>query len=434
MRTMRVGGLLVLLVAFAVGIGSAFVVAYFTLDAKPVVAVDKGPTINILVAKEPIALGEEITAEAVVFQSVPVAELPEGAISNFFQAYRRRPAYPIPPGCPICEDLLIQKTTDAEQLVRYIPVGSQNVVLEIEQVRWDREGNDGLLPITQILSPEDCIDIRVVDRPSSQGELVERKNNILRTYALDKTEQKEEIGELVLENVPIHDVRSNSHTVDGRQYQTVSLLLETDQVEKLYQAARDGRLRIALSSVKSASEPVEEPAEETLQAVSEPEQQTEVEPEQQAKVESAQQAEAETEQQAEMEPAQQAEAETEQQTVEATAPTPTTNVVRLIAAPIEDKPFMAIEEEREEQQISATPISMNLTFTTPQTSTSVRNEPMVVEKAVPKSAVVGLAYSSEERPAHTYSPFNIKSRPVESKTAEPTVPQPLPPRQRFQWN
>jgi Flp pilus assembly protein CpaB len=392
---MRVGRLLVLLAAFAVGIGSAFVVAFFTLDAKPKVVVDKGPTVKILVAKTPIAVGEEITAEALVFQEVAVRDLPEGSMANFFQVYRRRPVYPIAPGCPICEDLLIPKTTDTET-VKYVPVGSQIVVLEIEQVRVNREATEIRLPITQVLSIEDSIDVRAVQRSDAQGELAERKNNILRVYAPEKTELKEEIGELILEDIPIYDVRSSGQAIEGRQYQTVSLLLENDQIEKLHQAARDGRLRIALHTELS-TEPTEEPEPENPQT---------------AVLET-------TVSESEL-----------VQNVESRPPP-----VRLIGVSSDEQltehSFAAIEK-REVPDILPT-----ASFVAPKPMT-IRNEPMTIEqptvaaKPATKSAVVGLIYVPEGRSQSGYSPFNTQSRAVEVDTEEPTVPQPLPVRKRFQ--
>jgi len=407
---MRIGRLLLLLFAFAVGIAGAFAVAYFTFDAKPAAVVDKGPAIKILVAKLPIAVGEEISAEAVVFQDVPVCELPDGAITSFFRAYRRRPAYPISPGCPICEDLLIPKTVDSEETVKYIPAGSQIVVLEVEQVRLSRDSGDARLPITQVLSTEDSVDIRVVSRQDSQGEMIERKNNILRIYAPEKSEQKEEIGELILENIPLHDVRSSGQAIEGKQYQTVSLLLENDEVEKLYQAVRDGRLRIALHT-EPEPEPIEEPKPESLQAVTESEPTVEAQP----VVKALPMVEPEPE----------------------FHPEPKT--VRLIAAPIEEQPFVAVEVSVANEE-TKTPISPTISFASPKVSTSIKNEPLivakspVVEKTAPKSAVVGFAYAVEDRPSHDYSPFDVKTRSIEPDTEEPTVPKPLPARHRFQRN
>ena len=397
---MRIGRLLLLLFAFAVGIAGAFAVAYFTFDAKPAAVVDKGPAIKILVAKLPIAVGEEISAEAVVFQDVPVCELPDGAFTNFFRAYRRRPAYPISPGCPICEDLLIPQTADVEESVKFVPVGSQILVLEVEQIRLNRDSDGVQFPITQVLSTEDSVDIRVVSRQDSQGELIERKNSILRIYASEKTEQREDIGELVLENVPIYDVRSSGQAIEGKQHQTVSLLLENEQAEKLHQANRDGRLRIALHT-KQESEPMEGPmTDENLQAA------------------------------AESQPA-----------IEPAPPSPPeSKTVRLIGTPVEEQPLVAIEASVEEKEETTMPISASISFISPKTLTNIKNEPLtaekpvVAEKAAPKSAVVGFVYSVDGRPSLGYSPFDVKTRSVESEAAEPTVPKPLPTRQRFQWN
>jgi len=190
--------------------------------------------------------------------------------------------------------------------------------------------------------------------------------------------------------------------------------------------------------MKPEQQPEAEPelqvkAEPELQVKAEPELQVKAEPELQVKAEPDLQVKAEPDLQVKAEPDLQVKAEPEQQSEEEPAATPVPNFVRLFTAPIEDKPLVAVEEKREEQQIALTPISVNLMFVAPPASTSIRNEPIAAERAAPKSAVVGLPYSSEERPGSTYSPFDIKSRPVEFQTLEPTVPPPPPVRQRFQW-
>ena len=441
-RTMRVGGLLLLLGAFVVGIGSAFVVAYFTFDAKPVEVVDKGPTVRVLVAKTSIAVGEEITAGAVVFQDVPVCELPEGAIVNFFDAYRRRPAYPIPPGCPICEDLLIPPTLDAEPTAKHIPLGSQVVVIEVER----RHTENARLPLVPALSAVDFIDIRVVRRQDSHGELVERKNNILRTYAPEKTEQREGIGELLLENISIYDVRSSGPIIEGKQYQTVSLLLESDQAEALRQAARNGHLRVARHTELDTDAVVARPEESAAEL------------ETTLGTDTTHQLRAGTVEASTSENLQATvDLETQQETVEEPVPEnlhaatksepeverqPAPGVIfRRVDLSDVKTPLVVVESSTPESDVPVVSGTPDVVFRPLKTSQEIRSEKAVSERPAiektSKSAVVGLVFSpdsAEDRPSSGYSPFGTNTRSFEQETTEPTVPKPLPNRQRFQWN
>lgn len=243
---MRASSWLFLLVSFALGIASAFVVAYYTFDAKPVEIVDRGPTVKILLAKRDIPVGAEITAVDVVFADVPISEIPSKSLTNFMQVYSRRPAVPIPTGYPICEDLLmIQQETEKEQ-VKFLPAGTQIVSLEIEQIRFGEEVTEMTLPMEHFLSVGNHIDIRVLSREESQSELIERKNELLNAFMRKSQAEESEEGELVLENVAIHRIysRSGNHSGASRQIQTLSLLLENQQAEILTAAAKSGRLRV----------------------------------------------------------------------------------------------------------------------------------------------------------------------------------------------
>lgn len=237
---MRIGSWLLLIVSFLCGLVSAFIVAYFTFDAKPIQVVDKGPTVKILVAQKEIPIGAEIAAEHISFEDVPISEIPAKALTNFMQAYKRRPAYPIPVGCPICEDLLIVQEKDASDSVRFLPAGSQVVSLEVEQFGLGDTFSEIDIPLSKFLSVGDKIDIRVIPGDAPKGEYIERKNQVLRAFA----SKKEQWGELVLENVGIYNLVSKQIQSGGKQIQTLSLLLERGQAEKLTAAARDGKLRV----------------------------------------------------------------------------------------------------------------------------------------------------------------------------------------------
>ncbi len=367
---MRVGGLLFLVVVFAVGIVSAFTVAYFTLDAKPKVVVNRGPTVKILVAKSEIAVGEEITAKSVTYQDVSIKEIPDGAVLSYTQVARRRSAFAIPVGCPICDDLLIPQATESNQTVRFIPAGSQVVVMEIEQVRLNKQTPSAPIAVSQVLSTDDLVDIRVVPRQESKGELIDLKKSVLKANASKEELQKNETGELVLENVPVRDVQSSGVTNQGKLYQTVSFLLENDQATILNRAAREGNLRISLH------------AELTDKTTSQ---------------------------------------ETPKETEEAETSLPEEQPSSQQSAVVDGTPlaFIASSEnaEREKQPI--------VSFVAPK-STAIKNEPGVQTNEIVQQPVeTDTDYSPFSVKSRTAT-VSVKEPMIQ--------PQPLPPRKRVQWN
>jgi Flp pilus assembly protein CpaB len=240
---MRTVSWLFLILSFALGIGCAFIVRYYMFEAKPVQVAARQPVIKILVAKQTIPQGAEITAEAITFVEVPITELPTAAITNFSQVYRRRSAYPISTGCPICEDLLQPYQEKNSETEKYVPAGMQIVSLEIDQILLNDKVVEPSLPITDRLFPERRIDIRIFPREKSQGEFSERKNQLLKTYMLKN--EVSEMGELLLENIEIHQIqRQFSSNNKQQQIQVLTLVLEKDEAAQLTSAARKGRLRI----------------------------------------------------------------------------------------------------------------------------------------------------------------------------------------------
>ena len=233
-----------LVVSFLTGLTSAFVVAYFTFDAKPREVYDPGPTVKILVTKKDIPRGAEVTAEAVAFEDTPIAELPEAALTNFHQVYRRRAAFPIPVGYPVCEDFLLSQADSESSKNTYVPPGAQLVSLEVEQLRTGDSLSELHVPITSYLAADQKIDIRAVPRDEPQGVFVHRRNQLLKEHG-PKNEPAED-GELILQNVVIHRIaaeESETHE-NSRPIQKLTLLLDGEEAEKLIAAAKKGKLRV----------------------------------------------------------------------------------------------------------------------------------------------------------------------------------------------
>jgi Flp pilus assembly protein CpaB len=220
----------------------AFAVRNYYFEAKVRPAAEIKETIRIIVAKTDIPAGSTIAADAVEFQDVSVPELPKEFITDFAKVYRRIPAYPIPAGCPVCEDLLIPLDVTDNQQVTFTPAGSQFITLQVDQIRYGHTEPLQNLPLASVLQPGEQIDIRIVPKQESQGKLAELKSKVLHSH--QKPQDLRNEGELVLENVPVHKVSSASART--RQGNSVELLLEKKDIDALTAASRKGLIRIVL--------------------------------------------------------------------------------------------------------------------------------------------------------------------------------------------
>ena len=238
--TMRFSLWLFLILAFSVGMCCALAIRYFYFEATPVAVRTFEPTTKILVAKRTIPNGVEITADFVVFQEVPISEVPKGSLISFAQVYRRQPAYPIPAGCPVCEDLLLPQAATTVQTA-FIPTGNQIVALDVVHVRHGDKVFLPKKPLSTVLSADQYIDIRVVP-PESQGQLAEKKNALLRTFGSQDIRNS---GELILEKVPIYRIQRQivaDHT--GLIKDSLELMLGKSEAARLATAAKRGQIRI----------------------------------------------------------------------------------------------------------------------------------------------------------------------------------------------
>ena len=239
---MRLSLWLILIVAFSVGMCCALSIRFFYFEATPSVAQIPEPTTKILFAKQTIPGGVEITADFVIFQEVPLSEVPPGALNSFAQVHRRQPALAIPAGYPIFEDLLLLPTTNTAENA-FIPTGHQIVTLDVVQIRQGDKVSSPKEPLSAMLSADQRIDIRVVP-PEIHGRLAEKRIELLRTYG---SQDMRNSGELVLKNIPIHRIqRKSGADFSGSIREALELILEKNEADRLAAATKKGQIRIVV--------------------------------------------------------------------------------------------------------------------------------------------------------------------------------------------
>jgi hypothetical protein len=253
---MRTSSLVILVFAFVIGWISAKLIGQyaFVTDA-PRVVVDDRPRTKILVAKTAIPVGMEILAEHVSYVDVPVSELPSRAIKSFGDVYKRKPAFPIPVNCPLCEDLLIAKNDEHNnEDTKFIPAGYTIVSLDVEFLNKRQTQNINELEnaeFGQVLKKGNHVDIRVIAKRIPKGTFATIKEQLLQTYACKFDVGS--AGDIVLEDVQIHNLKSYGYDANGNSMQKVSFLLDESKLEQLANAAKKGRLRIVTHHSKTES-------------------------------------------------------------------------------------------------------------------------------------------------------------------------------------
>ncbi len=253
---MRFFSIILLVSSFVLGIVSALSLAHYTIDAKPLAIAETGPTIKILTAKNSIPKGALIGAADILYTEITVAELPKEAVTDFLQVNKRQAAYDISVGCPLCEDLLVPKMP-ADSEARFIKPGLHRVALEIDVIQPNQKNALPAHIVSQFLQPGKRIDVYCLPKDEPQGEWARKKMAVLAQKATKNWEA--EAGPPLLENVEIAAVQNHV----GATKNTLSLILEKEELSRLETAAKTGRLRVSLRDEPSRTETrQEEPPQE----------------------------------------------------------------------------------------------------------------------------------------------------------------------------
>ncbi|MCL2005042.1 MAG: hypothetical protein FWG73_02650 [Planctomycetaceae bacterium] len=243
-----------LILAFSVGMCCALAIRHYHFEAPPVAARDAEAKIMVLVATRTIPSGVEITGDYVAFQEVAVSEIPFGTHTSFAQSYRRQTAYPIPAGCPICEDLLLPPAAVAARAT-FVPTGSQFVSLDVVNIRQGNKVFPAKDTLSSLLADDQRVDIRIVPRDNAQGRLAEMKKEVMRTFS---SNHQTNSGELILEGVPIHRVQQQaSGDRNGPGNDSIMLMLDRSDASRLAAAARRGQIRVSIHGPEESHRPAE---------------------------------------------------------------------------------------------------------------------------------------------------------------------------------
>ena len=226
------------LVVLAIAIVAGGIAAYLASgsDSAPPAAPVALPTVDVLVAKSDIGLGQTVTPEDVQWQTWPAA-----AVSNSFIRRTERPdaakevtgsiaRYPFIAGEPIREPKLI-KANGSGFMAAILPAGMRAVSTEISP----ETGAGGFI------LPNDRVDV-----------LLTRREKNLNPAAPDIV-----VSEAILTNVRVLAIDQAPKEKDGQNSvvgKTATLELKPEQALALAQARQAGTLSLALRSIADVNQ------------------------------------------------------------------------------------------------------------------------------------------------------------------------------------
>ena len=245
------------IVVLTVAIGAGGVAAMLAGRERPVVVTEppKAATVDILVAKSDIGLGQKITPSEIQWQAWPA----DAASSNFIRRTEKPQAieqladniarYPFVAGEPIREAKLVN-AKGSGFMAALLPPGMRAIATQISP----ETGAGGFI------LPNDHVDVILTRR----------------SRAADNTRGAEgQNSETILKNVRVLAIDQNVQEKDGQRVvvgKTATLELAPQQAEALAMAQQAGTLALSLRSMSDASR--EEPAA----LVAEPQKIPEVQP------------------------------------------------------------------------------------------------------------------------------------------------------------
>jgi pilus assembly protein CpaB len=228
------------IVVLTIAVGAGGIAAYLAsgsdkpLPAAPVVQL---PTVDVLVAKSDIGLGQSVTPEDLLWQTWPAAT----ASNNFIRRSERPEATkevagsiarsPFIAGEPIREPKLV-KATGSGFMAAMLPTGMRAVSTEISP----ETGAGGFI------LPNDRVDVILSKRDKSAGQ----------SGATDIVS-----SEIILANIRVLAIDQAPKEKDGQNAvvgRTVTLELKPEQAETLVRSRQTGTLALALRSIADAKD------------------------------------------------------------------------------------------------------------------------------------------------------------------------------------
>jgi pilus assembly protein CpaB len=229
---MNTARILVLIIALSAGGVAAYLASGFENKSQPSAPIAQLQTVDVLVARSDIGLGQSVNAENLQWQSWPAAT----ASSNFIRRSERPDATtqisgwiaraPFIAGEPIREPKLVN-ANGSGFMAAILPVGMRAVSTEISP----ETGAGGFI------LPNDRVDVI----------LSKREKNVGRSGGADVVK-----SEVILPNVRVLAIDQAPKEKDGQNTvlgKTVTLELKPEQAETLARSRQTGTLSLALRSI-----------------------------------------------------------------------------------------------------------------------------------------------------------------------------------------
>jgi pilus assembly protein CpaB len=235
---MNTARIVVLVLAIGAGGVAAYLASGTDRKVEPVPVAEKIDTVDVLVAKNDLPLGQTITADDMQWQSWPASTVSGGfiqrkaspnAVSEFTGSIVRSTFFA---GEPIREAKLV-KANGSGFMAAILPTGMRAVSTEVSP----ETGAGGFI------LPNDRVDVLLTTRD---------RNN-------DRRNANESVNaEVVLSNIRVLAIDQTIEEKNGQKVvvgKTATLELKPEQTETLARARQSGTLSLALRSIADASAP-----------------------------------------------------------------------------------------------------------------------------------------------------------------------------------
>ncbi|MDO5552487.1 MAG: Flp pilus assembly protein CpaB [Planctomycetia bacterium] len=238
--------LVVLFVALVAGVLASLIVKQAFVKPKATVdPVVQGRLAPVLVAKNAIATGDEITALNIRFDRIPEDEVPRDAITSFSDAVHRKAINNVADGSILSLYDLDVHEENSDREPGFIPPGYRVVPVSIETITSGVAYGDmsGFLPLEDILAPGDQVSLSVVTEDVEASSTANAGRKLVTRPLLN------EIGVYKVAS----EMRPNLK--DGRPSRSsvISLLLSQADANKVERSVGEGRLRLSVLNPASGS-------------------------------------------------------------------------------------------------------------------------------------------------------------------------------------
>lgn len=111
----------------------AFVLVVILLNQRPATTVEESPEVTVLVATQPIAIGDEVTPDMVEEQQIPPDAVSGTALGHSSQLRNRTALIAVPAGAQVNEQVFGQLGNESVDIVAQLQPGEKAIAMQVDR-------------------------------------------------------------------------------------------------------------------------------------------------------------------------------------------------------------------------------------------------------------------------------------------------------------